>query len=146
MEASLLRNTSSCHWQTHKCVLTGEVEQSECLEASNKQPCRREDRTSPASTTKSSSTPPVLLRMILGRDSTFSAEGRKIALFGIHTNMSAYSEAWRYTGPFSRWNRFKGIFPGFWIGAGAFGVYMVYEQLFMSSGHGHGEGHEEGHH
>ncbi|KAK5166260.1 uncharacterized protein LTR77_008521 [Saxophila tyrrhenica] len=60
----------------------------------------------------------------------------------------ARNEAWRYTGPFTRRNRLKGLFPGFGIGLAAFGVYMVYEQLFMSSGHSHGhaEGHGEGHH
>ena len=59
----------------------------------------------------------------------------------------SYSEAWRYTGPFTRRNRmYRGLFPGFGIGLAAFGVYMVYEQLFMSSGHGHGDGHAEEHH
>jgi NADH dehydrogenase (ubiquinone) 1 beta subcomplex subunit 3 len=60
--------------------------------------------------------------------------------------MDVYSEAWRYTGPFSRMNRFRGVFPGFGIGLAAFGVYMVYEQMFMKSSHGHGEGHGEEHH
>ena len=57
------------------------------------------------------------------------------------------SEAWRYTGPFTRYQRFRGLFPGFGIGLAAFAGYMVYEQVFMSSGHAHAEvGHEEGHH
>lgn len=57
------------------------------------------------------------------------------------------SEAWRYTGPFTRFNRFRGAFPGFGIASVAFAGYLVYEQVFMSSGHGHHEeGHGEGHH
>lgn len=56
-----------------------------------------------------------------------------------------FSEAWRYTGPFTRWNRFKGAFPGFGIAAVAFGVYVVAEQMFFKDDH-HGEGHGEGHH
>ena len=59
-------------------------------------------------------------------------------------NILTFSEAWRYTGPFTRWNRFRGLFPGFGIGLAAFGAYMVYEQMFLTSSHGHG--HEEGHH
>lgn len=58
---------------------------------------------------------------------------------------SGYSEAWRYTGPFTRGNRFKGSFPGLGIATGAFAVYCVYEYLFLSDDH-HGEGHGEGHH
>jgi NADH dehydrogenase (ubiquinone) 1 beta subcomplex subunit 3 len=55
--------------------------------------------------------------------------------------MESHREAWRYTGPFTRWNRFKGALPGFGIGAAAFGVYLVYEALFMKDeGHsGHSE-------
>ncbi|KAI7025820.1 hypothetical protein KC318_g1164 [Hortaea werneckii] len=57
------------------------------------------------------------------------------------------NEAWRYTGPFTRFNRFRGAFPGFGIASVAFAGYLVYEQVFMSSGHGHhDEGHGEGHH
>jgi NADH dehydrogenase (ubiquinone) 1 beta subcomplex subunit 3 len=47
------------------------------------------------------------------------------------------SEQWRYTGPFSRWNRFKGSFPGLGIATVAFGVYLVAEQLFFKEEHGH---------
>lgn len=54
------------------------------------------------------------------------------------------SEAWRYTGPFTRWNRFKGAFPGFGIGAGAFLVYWAFESIFLKKDHGHG--HDEAHH
>ena len=53
---------------------------------------------------------------------------------------NAASEAWRYTGPFTRWNRFKGAFPGFGIGLGAFILYSAYEAAFTKDTHGHGEG------
>lgn len=54
----------------------------------------------------------------------------------------SYSEAWRYTGPFTRWNRLRGSFPGFGIAVVAFAGYMAYEQVFLTSAHdGHGEGH-----
>lgn len=56
------------------------------------------------------------------------------------------SEAWRYTGPFSRWNRFKRAFPGFGIAVVAFGGYLVVEQLFLKDPHAHGEEHGEEHH
>jgi len=49
------------------------------------------------------------------------------------------SEAWRYNGPFTRWNRLKGSFPGFGIAAGAFVVYLAYEAVFVKDEHGHGE-------
>lgn len=55
------------------------------------------------------------------------------------------SEAWRYTGPFTRWNRFKGAFPGFGIAAVAFGVYVVAEQMFFADSH-HGDAHGKDHH
>ncbi|PSN71154.1 hypothetical protein BS50DRAFT_517992, partial [Corynespora cassiicola Philippines] len=48
-------------------------------------------------------------------------------------------EQWRYTGPFTRWNRFKGSFPGLGIATVAFGVYLVAEQLFFKEEHGHHE-------
>ncbi|KAF1981034.1 hypothetical protein K402DRAFT_299341, partial [Aulographum hederae CBS 113979] len=50
------------------------------------------------------------------------------------------AEEWRYTGPFTRWNRFKGSFPGLGIATVAFGVYLVYEAVFLNEPH-HGEGH-----
>ena len=53
------------------------------------------------------------------------------------------SEAWRYSGPFTRWNRFKGSFPGLGIATVAFAAYCGYEYLFLNDEH-HGEG--EGHH
>lgn len=56
------------------------------------------------------------------------------------------SEAWRYSGPFTRRARFSGTLPGFGIALAAFAGYMVYEQLFMAKAHGHGDAHEESHH
>ncbi|KAI1769531.1 NADH-ubiquinone oxidoreductase B12 subunit family-domain-containing protein [Hypoxylon sp. FL1150] len=55
------------------------------------------------------------------------------------------AEAWRYKGQFSRWNRFKGAFPGLGIATVAFVIYLGYEQLFLKDEH-HGDGHGEGHH
>lgn len=59
-----------------------------------------------------------------------------------------YSEAWRYTGPFTRLNRFRSALPGFGIAVVAFAGYMAYEQVFLTSAHGgHGEAsHKEGAH
>ncbi|OJJ48218.1 hypothetical protein ASPZODRAFT_130171 [Penicilliopsis zonata CBS 506.65] len=58
----------------------------------------------------------------------------------------ARHEAWRYNGPFSRWNRFKGLFPGLGIASVAFAAYCTYEALFMKDDHAHhGDGHHEGH-
>ncbi|KEY81380.1 NADH ubiquinone oxidoreductase B12 subunit [Aspergillus fumigatus] len=50
-------------------------------------------------------------------------------------------DTWRYTGPFSRFNRFKRIFPGFGIASVAFAGYCVYEYFFLKDEHHHGEGH-----
>ena len=55
------------------------------------------------------------------------------------------SEVWRYSGPFTRWNRFKGSFPGLGIATVAFAAYCGYEYLFLNDEH-HGEVHGEGHH
>ncbi|KAI4723301.1 hypothetical protein E4T48_00418 [Aureobasidium sp. EXF-10727] len=58
-------------------------------------------------------------------------------------------EAWRYTGPFSRWNRFKGSFPGLGIATVAFAGYLAYEAVFLSDDHAHGHGdeaHSKDHH
>ncbi|KAH4274602.1 hypothetical protein HBI04_117720 [Parastagonospora nodorum] len=54
-------------------------------------------------------------------------------------------EQWRYTGPFTRFQRFKGSFPGLGIATVAFGVYLAAEQagLLGSEGGHHGDG---GHH
>jgi NADH dehydrogenase (ubiquinone) 1 beta subcomplex subunit 3 len=57
------------------------------------------------------------------------------------------SEQWRYTGPFTRYNRFKRAFPGLGIATVAFAGYLAYEAAFMrDEHHGHGEGHGEEHH
>ncbi|EMR70761.1 putative nadh:ubiquinone oxidoreductase subunit protein [Eutypa lata UCREL1] len=55
------------------------------------------------------------------------------------------AEAWRYTGLFSRWNRFKGGLPGLGIATVAFAAYLGYEQMFLKDEH-HGDEHGEGHH
>ncbi|KAI0194968.1 NADH-ubiquinone oxidoreductase B12 subunit family-domain-containing protein [Astrocystis sublimbata] len=55
------------------------------------------------------------------------------------------AEAWRYTGIFTRWNRFKGAFPGLGIATVAFAVYLGYEQMFLQDDH-HGDAHGEEHH
>ncbi|KAI0481731.1 NADH-ubiquinone oxidoreductase B12 subunit family-domain-containing protein [Xylaria cf. heliscus] len=55
------------------------------------------------------------------------------------------TEAWRYKGTFSRWNRLKGAFPGLGIATVAFAVYLGYEQLFLQDSH-HGDAHGEEHH
>jgi NADH dehydrogenase (ubiquinone) 1 beta subcomplex subunit 3 len=54
-------------------------------------------------------------------------------------------EEWRSQGKYTRWNRFKGILPGFGLGSGAFAVYCVYEHFFLTdSHHGHGDAHGHG--
>ncbi|QKX61032.1 uncharacterized protein TRUGW13939_08178 [Talaromyces rugulosus] len=64
----------------------------------------------------------------------------------------ARHEAWRFTGPFSRWNRFKGLFPGLGTATVLFAGYCVYEHYFIpadhvSHSHGHaGHSHGESHH
>ncbi|POR32142.1 NADH-ubiquinone oxidoreductase B12 subunit family protein [Tolypocladium paradoxum] len=49
------------------------------------------------------------------------------------------AEAWRYTGTFSRWNRFRGTLPGLGTATVAFAGYCVYEHFFLDDGHHHGE-------
>ncbi|KAF2417247.1 hypothetical protein EJ08DRAFT_600105 [Tothia fuscella] len=49
------------------------------------------------------------------------------------------AEVWRYTGPFTRFNRFKSAFPGLGIATVAFGVYLVAEQVFFKEEHHHEE-------
>ncbi|KAH7002012.1 NADH-ubiquinone oxidoreductase B12 subunit family-domain-containing protein [Ilyonectria destructans] len=56
------------------------------------------------------------------------------------------NEAWRYTGTFSRWNRFKNAFPGLGIASVAFAGYCGYEYFFLGDDHHHGEAHGEAHH
>lgn len=54
-------------------------------------------------------------------------------------------ERWRYTGPFTRFNRFKGSFPGLGIATVAFAAYCGYEHFFLQDDHHHDAGHSEGH-
>lgn len=68
-----------------------------------------------------------------------------VTLVLIADNFRSIREAWRYTGPFTRRNRFKGTLPGLGIGAGAFGLYLVYEQLFLKDDH-HGAQHGQEQH
>ncbi|ODQ48156.1 hypothetical protein PICMEDRAFT_15973 [Pichia membranifaciens NRRL Y-2026] len=44
-------------------------------------------------------------------------------------------DAWRYQGVFSKSQRFKGLFPGFYIGLGAFVAYSVYEDYLAPKPH-----------
>ncbi|KEZ44828.1 hypothetical protein SAPIO_CDS2949 [Scedosporium apiospermum] len=53
------------------------------------------------------------------------------------------TEAWRYRGPFTRWNRFKGTLPGLGTATVAFTIYCLYEHFFLNDEHHHG--HSEGH-
>ncbi|KAK5989193.1 hypothetical protein PT974_10693 [Cladobotryum mycophilum] len=55
------------------------------------------------------------------------------------------AESWRYTGTFSRWNRFKTAFPGLGTATVAFAGYCAYEHFFLKDDH-HGEHHGEEHH
>ncbi|KAF7514421.1 hypothetical protein GJ744_000191 [Endocarpon pusillum] len=58
----------------------------------------------------------------------------------------ARAEQWRYTGPFTRYNRFRRAFPGLGIATVAFAAYLAYEAAFMKDEHhGHGEGHGDQH-
>lgn len=57
------------------------------------------------------------------------------------SRLTISSEAWRYSGPFTRFNRFKGSLPGLGIGAGAFGIYLVVDALFLKDDHAHGNDH-----
>ncbi|TID19676.1 putative nadh-ubiquinone oxidoreductase b12 subunit protein [Venturia nashicola] len=50
-------------------------------------------------------------------------------------------EAWRYSGPFSRAARFKGTFPGFGIGLGAFAIYWAVDTFVLPKEDHHGEEH-----
>ncbi|KAK4135315.1 hypothetical protein BT67DRAFT_448936 [Trichocladium antarcticum] len=50
------------------------------------------------------------------------------------------AEAWRYTGRFTRANRFKNSLPGLGTAIVAFTAYCAYEHFFMKEEH-HGEAH-----
>ncbi|KAL7626744.1 hypothetical protein AAE478_003518 [Parahypoxylon ruwenzoriense] len=57
------------------------------------------------------------------------------------------ADAWRYTGQFSRWNRFRLALPGLVPATVAFAIYLGYEHFFLKDEHHHGdENHEEEHH
>jgi NADH dehydrogenase (ubiquinone) 1 beta subcomplex subunit 3 len=51
------------------------------------------------------------------------------------TLIRKHSEAWRYTGRFSRFNRFKNAFPGLGIATVAFAGYCLYEHFFLQDDH-----------
>lgn len=78
--------------------------------------------------------------------------GKKVTTTSVQTPFRTLTqvscrEAWRYTGPFTRYNRFKRAFPGLGIATVAFAGYLVYEAVFLKDEHhGHGEGHGEEHH
>ena len=91
-----------------------------------------------ASTPESSPQLPANPPTILGRDSTITPAFSPPSCALTNLIVSC-SEAWRYTGPFSRANRLRGAFPGFGIAVVAFAGYMVYEQLFVAPAHAHGE-------
>ncbi|KAK2068424.1 hypothetical protein P8C59_003060 [Phyllachora maydis] len=55
------------------------------------------------------------------------------------------AEAWRGTGEFTRFNRFRRALPGFGIASVAFAVYCAYEHFVMKPAAHHGDGHREGH-
>lgn len=46
-------------------------------------------------------------------------------------NPWAKRDAWRYTGQFSRFNRFKNAFPGLGIAIVAFSGYVAYEKFVL---------------
>jgi NADH dehydrogenase (ubiquinone) 1 beta subcomplex subunit 3 len=60
--------------------------------------------------------------------------------------LTLLSEAWRYQGPYTRWNRLKSGFPGLGIATVAFTAYCGYEYFFLEDEHHHGEAHGEEHH
>lgn len=95
--------------------------------------------TSPASTCGPSRPPPASRNTIPGSGRTLflllsRPPGRKLA-------DTLDSEAWRYEGPFTRWNRFKGGLPGLGTASVAFAGYCAYEYFFLEDEHHHGEGH-----
>ncbi|OXV10223.1 hypothetical protein Egran_02018 [Elaphomyces granulatus] len=61
----------------------------------------------------------------------------------------ARNETWRYTGPFTRWNRFKRVFPGLGTATVLFAGYCIYEHFSPPDEHSHGHGqagHGDAHH
>ncbi|KAF2273850.1 uncharacterized protein EI97DRAFT_435766 [Westerdykella ornata] len=83
---------------------------------------------------------------LAGRPSITGFDPKKLAAASKNAKGDPWAryEAWRYTGPFTRWNRFKGSFPGLGIATVAFGVYLVAEQLFFKDDH-HGHDVQGGH-
>ena len=100
--------------------------------------------TSPASTCEPSRNRPASPDTIPGSE--------REAHPAVHTRSSVRvtnpldSEAWRYEGTFTRWNRFKNGFPGLGIASGAFAVYCGYEYFFVEDAHHGDEHHGEAHH
>lgn len=56
------------------------------------------------------------------------------------------SDAWRFQGPFTRFNRFRGSLPGLGTATVAFAGYCAYEHFFLQDEHHGEEHHGEGHH
>lgn len=53
----------------------------------------------------------------------------------------AHREAWRYQGPFTRYERFKRTLPGLGTATVLFSIYCGYEYFFLEDEHHHGEAH-----
>lgn len=63
-----------------------------------------------------------------------------LLVFSIDRSLTdPHSEIWRYTGPFTRGNRFKGLFPGLGIATVAFAGYCAYEHFFLKDQEHHVE-------
>ncbi|KAL2201027.1 NADH-ubiquinone oxidoreductase B12 subunit family-domain-containing protein [Corynascus similis CBS 632.67] len=80
-----------------------------------------------------------------GGDSKPNITGFEMRKFLAATGSQRYdpwwrNEAWRYTGRFSRLNRFKNSLPGFGIATVAFAGYCLYEHFFLEDDHHHGAG------
>ncbi|CDK29443.1 unnamed protein product [Kuraishia capsulata CBS 1993] len=54
---------------------------------------------------------------------------------------SKIRDAWRYQGHFTRAKRLRGMFPGFFIGLGAFALISVTEDYILKKEPAHGEHH-----
>lgn len=100
--------------------------------------------TPPDSTSTNSRPRPRPSRPTLEETPGFASMPLSVFLSAIETSLLTasrfYSEAWRYTGPFSRMNRFRGLFPGFGVASVAFAGYCAYEHVFLKDDH-HGDGH-----
>ncbi|KAK8149847.1 hypothetical protein G3M48_005285 [Beauveria asiatica] len=49
------------------------------------------------------------------------------------------ADAWRFQGPFTRFNRFRGTLPGLGTATVLFAGYCTYEHFFMQDEHHHSE-------